>query len=102
MIELPIDARYSVFAGIGAAASAIFLKLLDRSFQLRDRKVDEGVAARRELLDERIELRDRLEQSEAALVAWREKYFALLEQDTLLKARAAELEQRLKRQHPGG
>jgi hypothetical protein len=42
---------------------------------------------RRELLDERLELRE----SDATLVEWREKYFALLEQVASLNTRASQL-----------
>ena len=84
MLENPLDPRYGVIAAASAAIGALALKLVDRAFQIRDRRGKDTVDSRRELLDERIELRDRLRAAEDALAEWKEKYFKLLEESAPL------------------
>jgi predicted nuclease with TOPRIM domain len=93
MLENPLDPRYGVIAAASAAIGALALKLVDRAFQLRDRRDKDGVESRRELLEERIELRDRLRVAEDALAEWKEKYFKLLEESVLLKSHVVQLQE---------
>ena len=93
MLENPLDPRYGVIAAASAAIGALALKLVDRAFQIRDRRGKDTVDSRRELLDERIELRDRLRAAEDALAEWKEKYFKLLEESVLLKAHVVQLQE---------
>ena len=95
MLENPLDPRYGVIAAASAAIGALALKLVDRAFQLRDRKDKDSVDTRRELLDERIELRNRLRAAEDALAEWKEKYFKLLEESVLLKAHVVQLQEQV-------
>ena len=93
MLENPLDPRYGVIAAASAAIGALALKLVDRAFQLRDRKDKDSVDSRRELLEERIELRNRQRAAEDALAEWKEKYFKLLEESVLLKAHVVQLQE---------
>ena len=90
MLENPLDPRYGVIAAASAAIGALALKLVDRVFQVRDRRDKDSVDTRRELLDERIDLRNRLQAAEASLAEWKEKYFRVLEECGLLKAHIAQ------------
>jgi predicted nuclease with TOPRIM domain len=93
MLENPLDPRYGAIAAASAAIGALVLKLVDRVFQIRDRNGKDTVDSRRELLEERIELRDRLRAAEDALAEWKEKYFKLLEDSVLLKAHVVQLQE---------
>ena len=95
MLENPLDPRYGVIAAASAAIGALALKLVDRAFQIRDRRGKDTVDSRRELLDERIELRDRLRAAEDALAEWKEKYFKLLEESVLLKGHVIQLQEQI-------
>jgi len=95
MLENPLDPRYGAIAAASAAIGALALKLVDRVFQVRDRRDRETVDSRRELLEERIELRDRLRAAEDALAEWKEKYFKLLEESVLLKGHVIQLQEQL-------
>ena len=93
MLENPLDPRYGAIAAASAAIGALVLKLVDRVFQVRDRNGKDTVDSRRELLEERIELRDRLRAAEDALAEWKEKYFKLREESVLVKGHVAQLQE---------
>ena len=93
MLENPLDPRYGAIAAASAAIGALALKLVDRAFQIRDRRDKDTVDSRRELLDERIELRDRLRVAEDALATWKKKYFKLVEECVLVKAHVTQLQE---------
>jgi hypothetical protein len=109
-------------AALASAVGTILLRVVDQLFQRRPRVVRRGqrnaaridpeedlrilaeqdlrriveasavASERRELLDERKELRDRLVQCEAAAVVWREKYYGLMQEIAQLRSRLADSE----------
>lgn len=101
MLALPVDQHlFAPLAALVSTLGTLLLRIVDHVFQHRPRAVAirkgrrashpseaDVTAERRELLDERIELRNRLAQAETLAADWREKYFGALQQVTDLKAR---------------
>jgi chromosome segregation ATPase len=94
MLLESLNAKDGWVAGVGAIFGGILLKLLDRSFQVRDSTNKEETDLRKELRDEVRELRTQLSQLSAQLDSWKEKYFAVLADNTQMKSRIEEMSAR--------
>lgn len=96
MTENPFDPKYGLVAAVSATVGAILLKLIDRTFQNHDRGTSEATDLRKELRDENKELKTELQRAIDALDAWKEKYFKLLQENGEMRAKVAQLEERLR------
>jgi hypothetical protein len=75
----------AVYGLIGTLIGGVGVKFLERVFARGDRKLDDATAIRKELWEELNRLRLRIESLEGELDEWREKYFAVLAENTELK-----------------
>lgn len=89
--EFPLD---GAVAAITAVVGAFLLKWLDRLIGKEVRKESAESQLRSELRADVLVLRDKLDSAEKKMDEWREKYYALLQEYTLLRTRFVEIEQK--------
>ena len=94
MLLESLSAKDGWVAAAGAVIGGILLKFLDRAFQVQDRSSQAETDLRKELRDEVRELRAQLTVVSTQLDSWKEKYFAVLADNTQMKAKLEELSQR--------
>jgi hypothetical protein len=80
---------------IGAVGGGMFVKLIDRHYQLKEKDMDAGAHLRGELHDEIVSLKTDLKNVQRELDDWRKKYYRLFERHVLLKVINNGLRQRI-------
>ncbi len=81
-------------ATFGAVAGAIGMKIVDKIFRMKNRKLDEATLIRQELREQVNQLNDRITALSNELDHWKEKYFQLSEENLSLKQSILELKNR--------
>lgn len=94
-----VSAKDGLIAAAGAVVGGVMLKLVDRAFQVRDKTAEnaakESTDIRKELREEIHSLRGELKEVSLQLDAWKEKYFAVLEDNAIMKGQLEDLRAKL-------
>jgi predicted nuclease with TOPRIM domain len=93
---MPLITGETAVALVGALGGGLFVKLIDRHYQLKEKSIDAGASLRTELHQEIGVLKADLKVLQTELDTWKAKYYGLFERHALLKAKVNGLRQRIK------